>query len=280
MNRKYKSSGFTQVGTNHRSDDKNNQDAIISGKNQRYDVIVLADGVSSCKKGGEGARITVEAVKNYFLKWGERLINMYAPEREISIHQNIQRYLQKQAEEDGVDIGEYASTLEAILVDKVSKKVMYASIGDGLILKTKNNKVAVVSMPTDSRNGTPTTVDSSKYLETGVLEPVDGELAADSFMLCSDGAWKELYYRTNLRPEISEMILKRDYKGISEYLKGKKTFDDCSFITLDIEKVIEKGKQTPLESKKAEKLSLEEEARKISELEGEIDKVEQNNLTK
>ena len=54
---------FTKTGKYHLSNEINNQDAYATGSNERFDAIVLADGVSSCKKGGQGAEIAVEVVK-------------------------------------------------------------------------------------------------------------------------------------------------------------------------------------------------------------------------
>ena len=216
MEKKFKTSGFTQVGTNHGSDERNNQDATASGSNERFEVIVLADGVSSCKKGGEGARITAETIKNYFLEMGESLMDMQDEERGTTISSTIKNKLREQAAQDGINMDEYAST----------------------------------------------------------LEPRDGELVAESFLACSDGAWKELYHRSRLKSEVKEMILGRDYTGLSEYLKSRNTFDDCTFITLDSEREVEKEEQTPLEAVRSEKAQLEDEARKISETEKAIDRVE------
>lgn len=278
MEKKFKSRGFTQAGTNHGSDERNNQDATASGSNERFEVIVLADGVSSCKKGGEGARITVETIKNYFLEMGESLMDMQDEERGEAISSAIRKKLNEQAVQDGINMDEYASTLAAILIDKKQKRVMHASVGDSLTLAVKDGSVYIVSMPADSRQGIPTTViPDSRYFKTGVIEPRDGELVAESFLACSDGAWKELYRRNRLRSEVKEMILSRDYTGLSEYLKSRDTFDDCTFITLDTERELEKGEQTPLEAKRFEKAQLEDEARKISETEKAIDRVEAKN---
>ena len=279
MEKKYKTNGFSQVGTNHGSDEKNNQDATISGSNERFEVIALADGVSSCKKGGEGARITVECIKNYLLENGENLMNMPDEERNTEISEAIKSELMKQAEQDGLDMKEYASTLATILVDKKLSRIMSVSVGDSLIVGVKGNNVYIVTMPADSRQGIPTTVDTdfkNEFFKSNVIEAKDGELVADSFIAYSDGAWKELYHRGKLKSEIKEMILSKNYTGLSEYLKSRNTFDDCTFIALDIEKVIEKGELSALEVKKDEKLKLEDEARKISKIEKEIDKVESN----
>ncbi len=274
MGKKFKSSGFTQAGTNHGSDERNNQDATASGSNARFEVIVLADGVSSCKKGGEGARITAETIKNWFLDMGERLMDISDEERKDVISSVMTSALEKQARQDGLDIKEYSSTLATILIDKKLKRTMYASVGDSLLLGIVGDKVSIVAMPADSRNGIPTTTDQSKFIKTGVLEAKNGELVASSFIACSDGAWKELYRRNKLRSEVKEMILGRDYSDLSEYLKSRNTFDDCTFITLDTEREIEKGEQTPLEAKRSEKAQLEDEARKISKTEKAIDRIE------
>ena len=242
MERKYKSNCFSQAGTYHGSDEKNNQDAMVSDSNERFAVIVLADGVSSCKKGGEGAKITVETVKELFLKHAERLFLMEDVSIKQVISSKIKDELKTQAEKDGIDYEEYASTLCAILVDKKQNKAMFTSIGDSLILGVKNQEVYIVTPPADSRNGIPTTVMTDlSYYKVGKLQPEKGELAVDSFIACSDGAWKELYRRGRLRPEVKEMIVKRDYKGVTEFLKDRHTADDCTFITLDSERVPEKG---------------------------------------
>lgn len=164
----YKTSGFTQVGINHGSDERNNQDATASGSNEKFEVIVLADGVSSCEKGGEGAKITVETIKNYFLETGKSLMDI----RGETISSIIKNKLNEQAVHDGIDMDEYASTLAAILINKKQKRIMYSSVGDSLILGVRDENVYIISMPADSSYGIPTTIiNDNKYFNTGIIEP-------------------------------------------------------------------------------------------------------------
>jgi len=97
-------------------------------------------------------------------------------------------------------------------------------------------------MPADSRNGIPTTVDfdAEKNARSMLIESVDGKPICDCFLLASDGAWQQLYYRGRLKPNIREMLINNDFDKFEEIFKGKDTADDCSYIILDSEEELEK----------------------------------------
>ena len=61
---------FTKIGTFHLNKKIENQDSFLHSSNERYDIISLADGVSSCVNSKIGSTIACETVNKMFLGCG------------------------------------------------------------------------------------------------------------------------------------------------------------------------------------------------------------------
>jgi hypothetical protein len=59
---------FSNTGKYHLSNEIDNQDAFSTGCNDRFDAVVLADGVSSCKKVEKVLKLQLKRLKRYSLK--------------------------------------------------------------------------------------------------------------------------------------------------------------------------------------------------------------------
>lgn len=229
---------FSKIGKYHLSNEIDNQDAFSTGSNDRFDAVVLADGVSSCKKGGEGAEITVETVKKIFLENGDIIMKSDIKESTWAVLSVLSKELEKRAAEDHEDVREYASTLAAVLIDRNTKTAFAMNLGDSMIMGIKGLDINIVGMPCDSKNGIPSTITklSNHFTNAIMLNSKDGAFKYDAFVLCSDGAWREMFHKGILRNNVKEMMIKRDFNGLRKYLKEKNTFDDCTFIALDTER--------------------------------------------
>lgn len=259
-NRKFKSHEYSSAGTNHNGNEQENQDVVLSGHNRNFEVAVVADGVSTCTKGKEGAEIAAKAIESLFLSKGNEL--MQFDEKQITdvLVQHMLYYLNKQAEADGISVEEYSSTMTAIVVDKLNKKTLTFNLGDGLIMGVQDGKIKVAGMPADTRDGTPTTTTKNV---SSIAEAKVHDGIWDSTILCSNGAWKEMFNKNKLKPEIAKMILDKDFERVIEYLEQQETTDDRTFVALEHDTRL-------LEAKRAEMRALMEEGLRLAQEEQEL----------
>lgn len=229
---------FSNTGKYHLSNEIDNQDAFSTGCNDRFDAVVLADGVSSCKKSGEGAEITVETVKKVFLENGDIIMKSDIKESSWAVLSVLEKELEKKAVQDNEDVKEYASTLAAVLIDRKSKNVFIMNLGDSMIMGIKGMDIGIVGMPCDSSRGIPSTITklSNHFTDSLMINSKDGTFKYDAFVLCSDGAWREMFYKGKIRNDVKEMLIKRNFNGLRNFLKDKNTMDDCTFVALDTER--------------------------------------------
>lgn len=223
---------MSEAGSHHGYDNSNNQDAVIFKKNKEYCVMVLADGVSACNKSAEGARIVCNAVSEYLLAHGKRLIQMnrkYVAEYLLTY---VMFKLNEIASETQIDVNEYSSTLAFVFADRRNGKMLYFSIGDSLIIAVRNSGCSIVAMPGDSRNGccVTTTYNASVMAEVGVVDTDN----INSVFICSDGAWHLMYKRNRMYESFKSLLINQEYVKLKDVLSSAERYDDCSFISADI----------------------------------------------
>lgn len=211
-----------------------NQDAVRYDTRGSASVIVLADGVSSCAKAQEGARITVNAVaetlladSNFFLNCAEDFVRHLIMER-------VRYALAKQAEADHEDIKEYASTLSFVLCDDESHRLLSFALGDGLSVWTDGKQCQALALPKrhhDAYGSVTATTTENAAMATCVCFADTKEMK--SIALFTDGAWKRMNEGGLLGREYAELIRNSSYLSLGEHLsKNKECRDDSSFISL------------------------------------------------
>lgn len=221
------------AGRHHNFNNACNQDSVMYSENKRFCAMVLADGVSSCSESAKGAEIVCSALTQYLLKHGERLFCMQNYEIAGCITSHILYKLDMTSKKEMKnDINEYSSTVACILCDRKTRKMLYFSIGDSLIIATKCNKCSIVAMPSDSRNGcyVTTTENVSSLAKVGIIETDE----INSVIICSDGAWRLMYSRNRLDQNIKSLLIAQNYSGLKNILIKKERYDDCSFISVDL----------------------------------------------
>ncbi len=223
---------FTSKGEYHSEGNMDNQDVIQSGENDRFIVISLADGVSSCKRAKEGAELACREITSMLLKKGDYFLEFEPGQTAAFILSHIQYELKNKADEENADIEEYSSTLTSVLYDKEKKKLLFFNLGDGIILTANGSQCQVVSMPSDSTNGccVTTTENAEKTVSVKVTDA--GRL--DSIIICSDGAWRQLFENGRLIPEAADDLKKGDFNDLKTFMEGKARYDDSSFISMDL----------------------------------------------
>lgn len=223
---------FSEAGTHHMDTDGKNQDAICHGHNKNFFVISLADGVSACKEAKSGAEIASMAITNLLLKKGEHFLEFDDVQIAEFVLSHILFELKQRAKEESKDLEEYSSTVASVLVDKKNNRMLCFNLGDSIIMAAGNGKCRVLSMPTDSSFGCcvtttigATTMASVKLFDTSSI---------DSIMICSDGAWRQMFDKNKLKPKVFKLLTNSEYDGLRTFLATQNCFDDYSFISLDL----------------------------------------------
>ncbi len=228
---------FSGMGAYHRKSSGEIQDALCYGKNERFCVISLADGVSTCKEAKIGAEIACREITQMLLKSGEYFFEFEDKQIAESICSHILYELQKRAEKDLNSAEDYSSTAASVLYDKKNKRILCINLGDSIIMAAGKDKCSVIVTPSPSRNGccVTTTKGAASMVSVKTLD----SSGLESVMICSDGAWKHMlcegyaFDKNKLKPEVAALILNKEYSGLKEFLIKQNCYDDYSFISLN-----------------------------------------------
>lgn len=224
---------FSNPGKHHCFDKLKNQDAISVAKNKRYIAISLADGVSTCSESKTGAFVACEAINTLLEKKAYFFFQFSTDQIADITISHILYELNKHSVNDGVRLEEYSSTIASALIDTKLKRAVLINLGDGIIIGTSKGTVNVLSAPDDSTMGCCVTTTQNAINSINVRK-VDIE-TIDSLTICSDGAWKEMFIKNRIKPEISNHLLKHEYEMIGEFLTKQDCFDDYSFVSVELE---------------------------------------------
>ena len=223
---------FSQMGKNHARTNNENQDALCHGETSGLCVITLADGVSDCAEAKRGAVAASETITKLFLKEGPFFLKCDKEQVTELVISHILWELEKLAKDSSRSINDFSSTVVSVLVDKKRKRMLCFNLGDGIILASEKGKCKVLSQPADSSIGCLVTT-TRKAAELVSLRLCDTE-EIDSVVICSDGAWREMYMKNRLKPKVAQLLVNNEYDALKDYLINQNCFDDHSFISLDI----------------------------------------------
>ncbi len=223
---------LSEMGTNHGDGTGENQDALCHAQNKDFCVISLADGVSTCKEAKCGAEIASRAITNLLLKKGDHFLEFGNEKIAELALSHILFELKQRAENDSQNLEDYSSTVASVLVDKRKKRILCFNLGDGIILAVGKGKCRVLAMPADSSSGccVTTTKSATKMASVKIFDAK----AVESIVICSDGAWKQMFDKNKLKPEVFSLLANNEYDGLMDFLVGQNCFDDYSFISLNM----------------------------------------------
>lgn len=226
---------LNRAGSYHHNSSEENQDAVLYGRNKRFEVITLADGVSSCERGKEGAWAACEIVTGLLLEKGDYFLNFEKETTADLVTSHILYELEKKAQQNKEAVDAYSSTLASVLFDKKTKKMLFFNLGDSLILATRGERCGILSVPYEGDGGCPvtTTRNVSLAVNTGVIDAS----MFDSVVICTDGAWQHMFERNRLTQDIQTMLAGQRYDELAQYLESQNGEDDYSFISIDLRKV-------------------------------------------
>ena len=223
---------LSQMGIHHALANGENQDALCHGKSKDLCVISLADGVSTCKEAKRGASIASQAITNLFLKKGNHFLEFDDEQIADFAVSHVLRELKQEALNASLPVIDYSSTVASVLVDKRKKRMLCFNLGDSIILASRNGRCKVLCMPSDSSFGC--CVTTTKRAEKRVSIKMCDIGSMESVVICSDGAWREMFVKNRLKPEIARMLSNNEYDELKDFLISQNCFDDYSFISLDM----------------------------------------------
>lgn len=190
--------------------------------------MALADGVSTCPKGGAGAAVTAETLAQLLTDKKAFFFSAEKATAAQNIMDVILERLTAKADGDGCSVGDYASTAAAVMTD--GTHLLCLSLGDSLILGICRDGCRVLCQPADSTDGLCATTTRGAGRELQLLRTDCADL--DAVVLLSDGAWRLLYEKNRLKPEAEALLRKSDFLQLQTYLQSMGPQDDCSFIAL------------------------------------------------
>ena len=225
---------FTAVGAYHTANGTENQDAIFTGGNDRYRAAALADGVSTCPNSAAGAQLAAREAVKLFTERAEFFF-AYAPADVARFTvDHVRCRLQAAADEAGCPEDALSSTLMCASYDRKNRTLLTLNLGDGLILGLWNGKLRVLSQPFNSAEGGGCCVTTTENAAAAAHVAFTNENLPDTVLLCTDGAWREMYGGAMPKPEVKAMLLSRDFGALGRFLAASGSFDDCSFVAMKL----------------------------------------------
>ncbi len=226
---------LSQMGKRHALADGENQDAVCHENSKDLCVISLADGVSTCKEARHGAIIASQAITNLFLKKGERFLKCADKQIADFALSHILTELKRKAADTSQPVEAYSSTVASVLVDKKEKRMLCFNLGDGIIIAAGKGRCKVLGMPADSTSGC--CVTTTKRAENMAFVKICDIGSIDSVVICSDGAWREMFSKNKLKPEVGCMLSNNEYDALGSFLIKQNCFDDFSFVSMDMRQI-------------------------------------------
>lgn len=225
---------LSRAGTHHSDGNGENQDALCHAQNKNFCVISLADGVSTCREAKCGAEIASRAITNLLLKKGDYFLEFENKKIAELALSHILFELKKRADHDSQKLEDYSSTVASVLVDKKKKRILCFNLGDGIIMATGKGKCRVLATPADSSSDCCVTT-TQNAITMASVKMFDAN-AVDSIVICSDGAWRQMFNKNRLKPEVLSLLANNEYDGLESFLVEQNCFDDYSFISMNIQR--------------------------------------------
>lgn len=215
---------YTKKGIYHQDHGEVCGDILLTHQDDTRTVIVVADGVSTCEFGAEGADIAAHAAMDYITDRFDSSLLIPSVWGRLML-QAVEQALRSQAKALNHPWKEYACTLLTVVIDYEKGTLEYCNLGDGLLLAIRENGCSIVGMPQLCAAGCPviTTMGASRLARFGSA-PLD---SIESILACTDGAWKLMYRRDRLLPEVRQQLMAGQYEAVLNYIDKQQNFDDC-----------------------------------------------------
>lgn len=181
---------FTKTGNYNNLRGVRNQDYICAKENKSFFVMALADGVTSCAKGGEGAQIACKAASDMLIR-SDKWFGFEKEKIACLILEEVLFQIKKEANKNNEHIESYASTLVIAFFDKIKKRLLVFNLGDGAVFLSflKESGYELFSPP-KRRGGQPTLIPYLNAYKDAQIDIIDG--FNGKIFICSDGAFEIL----------------------------------------------------------------------------------------
>lgn len=222
---------FSKKGTFHQATGSACQDVIKSADFGSWQIIAMADGVSSEEYSGTGSNLACSEALNY-LHWQHEKIGFLPQSWSQNMLNHITSVITEHATANNRKATDYACTL-MVLVFERERKIMHCfNIGDGLLLGIgEDNKCRVLVKPQDDSLGCPTIF--TENIKTAIDLKHFCTSNIKCLLLCTDGAWKSMYKRGVMDAGIKHDLMTRDFCGFINHMKKIEPQDDCTFAILE-----------------------------------------------
>lgn len=222
-----------RTGLRHERAGAGNQDSICVKRRGRLTAVALADGVSTCLMAEEGAETAAQAAADLFSLKGKEL--MEYDEKDIAeiVTSHVLFELSSKAEEGTGQTEDYSSTLSAVMYDSQAGDLLIYNLGDCIVLAAADGQCSIAAMPYDSSDGCCVTTTIGAASAASVRKMDAGRI--DYVVLCSDGAWREMFSKGHIIDSVKGMISEGRFGDLEEYLKECRCEDDNSFAALRID---------------------------------------------
>ncbi len=214
---------FSKTGAYHVREGGENQDYICSEETDDFLAIMLADGVTECAKGAEGAKLACEAAAQVVRAEGSVFFNYPNGKIAYLLKEQILYWIECNKAEE-CDVSDYASTFAMVFMDKRSGRCAAVNLGDGAVITIDEDGWSYLLRP-KRYGGNPcltTTKGAGKAIEAAVYNLALG----DCIFICSDGFIEQM-----ANGKIVSLLNSYDIKALNGQLMMLDNADDCSYIS-------------------------------------------------
>lgn len=221
---------YQKTGKYHLEKGLDNQDIVYEAESKTAKIIVIADGVSSCANGKQGAETACKAVIDIMLNETEYMFSSSKEKVAGLLSSYVYKKLSIVAKKDKQPVSSYSSTLSFVCYNKISGEIMTFILGDSLIYLILDGNMTLACKPKlsdDSKTYTTTTKNVAEVIEINLFASQNSA----RYLLATDGAWKTFYSGGVLSDKIEQAV--REEK-IIDYLEEQQCTDDCSIVMMDL----------------------------------------------
>ena len=209
-----------------------NQDYVLHSETDGIEMIILADGVSSCSRSRKGAEISCKTVEKILTRYGLQIFQWDKKEVAEFVLSCVTDELECEQKTENCKITDFSSTLCFVCLDKKKQRALCFSLGDSLIYKLSEKGCVLLNQPDvyeDNRCCATTTIGAVDKVKVNVVDVTN----INGMMICSDGAWKLFYNQNTFNDDLWEYSKKQNYYEFKKYIDRSKNMDDSTFIIMD-----------------------------------------------
>ncbi|MGN0534276.1 MAG: protein phosphatase 2C domain-containing protein [Eubacterium sp.] len=222
---------FTKKGQFHRLNKMKNEDVIRCKENDRFSIIALADGASSCKNSKTGATVICREIVEFLSKNALVFYKYSGTKTAYLILEQLLYRLKLIAVKQNEDLYSYAATLVFCCIDKVANKLLLFNLGDGAVfeyLGDEHKAVKPILPPKRIEKKYTPLVTSDNAYRVADVKIIDAK-PNQSILICSDGTLKEF---NSAIDENVELDVENNCENLSRKINASNNFDDCSFVLI------------------------------------------------